>query len=252
MASCLLGCGVKKADNVVNLALWIDLSELGGHRRGCRRASGPHSAGVLGWAWKTGTASLHRLRSPSPNPPCRIHRGSRNRQPKTKEGGGGGRAADPLNTGPAPALLPVSLRSARAAAAMICLLLTIFANLFPAALPSVHERTFLAVKPDGVQRRLVGEIVRRFERKGFKLVALKLLQVWQGLDVVRVSRALIGATDPVDAPPGTIRGDFCIEVGKNVIHGSDSVESARREIALWFRPDELLCWEDSTEHWLYE
>ncbi|XP_036081941.1 nucleoside diphosphate kinase 3 isoform X2 [Rousettus aegyptiacus] len=212
-----------------------------------------------------------------------MHPGSCNRQSKTKVGGRG-RAADSLNTGPAPALLPLSLRSARAAAAMICLLLTIFANLFPAAFPSVHERTFLAVKPDGVQRRLVGEIVRRFERKGFKLVALKLLQaseellrehyadlrerpfygrlvkymgsgpvvamVWQGLDVVRISRALIGATDPVDAPPGTIRGDFCIEVGKNVIHGSDSAESARREIALWFRPEELLCWEDSTEHWL--
>ncbi|XP_010849639.1 PREDICTED: nucleoside diphosphate kinase 3 [Bison bison bison] len=76
--------------------------------------------------------------------------------------------------------------------------------------------------------------------------------VWQGLDVVRASRALIGATNPADATPGTIRGDFCIEVGKNVIHGSDSVESARREIALWFRTDELLCWEDSAGHWLYE
>uniref|UniRef100_A0A8C8UN40 Nucleoside diphosphate kinase n=1 Tax=Peromyscus maniculatus bairdii TaxID=230844 RepID=A0A8C8UN40_PERMB len=159
---------------------------------------------------------------------------------------------------------------------MICLVLTIFANLFP--------RTFLAVKPDGVQRRLVGEIVRRFERKGFKLVALKLASeellrehyaelserpfysrlvkymssgpvvamVWQGLDVVRASRALIGATDPGDAMPGTIRGDFCVEVGKNVIHGSDSVESAHREIALWFGEDELLCWEDSAGHWLYE
>lgn len=150
----------------------------------------------------------------------------------------------------------------------------------------VNERTFLAVKPDGVQRRLVGEIVRRFERKGFKLVALKLVQaseellrehyvelrekpfysrlvkymssgpvvamVWQGLDVVHASRALIGATDPGDAMPGTIRGDFCMEVGKNVIHGSDSVESAHREIALWFREAELLCWEDSAGHWLYE
>ncbi|CAK6444839.1 unnamed protein product [Pipistrellus nathusii] len=169
---------------------------------------------------------------------------------------------------------------------MICLVLTIFANLFPAGRAGVQERTFLAVKPDGVQRRLVGEIVQRFERKGFQLVALKLVQaseellrehyaelrerpffgrlvrymgsgpvvamVWQGLDVVRVSRALIGATDPADAPPGTIRGDFCIEVGKNVIHGSDSVESARREIALWFSPKELLCWEDSAAHWLYE
>lgn len=196
-----------------------------------------------------------------------------------------------LSPGPAPARAPPPPRPARrrspAAAIMICLVLTIFANLFPAAAyTGVHERTFLAVKPDGVQRRLVGEIVRRFERKGFKLVALKLVQaseellrehyaelrerpfygrlvkymgsgpvvamVWQGLDVVRASRALIGATNPVDATPGTIRGDFCIEVGKNVIHGSDSVESARREIALWFRADELLCWEDSAGHWLYE
>ncbi|KAH0520621.1 nucleoside diphosphate kinase 3 isoform X1 [Chionomys nivalis] len=169
---------------------------------------------------------------------------------------------------------------------MICLVLTILANLFPAAYSGVNERTFLAVKPDGVQRRLVGEIVRRFERKGFKLVALKLVQaseellrehyaelrerpfysrlvkymssgpvvamVWQGMDVVRASRALIGATDPGDAMPGTIRGDFCVEVGKNVIHGSDSVESAHREIALWFHEEELLCWEDSAGHWLYE
>ncbi|XP_004705852.1 nucleoside diphosphate kinase 3 isoform X1 [Echinops telfairi] len=169
---------------------------------------------------------------------------------------------------------------------MICLVLTIFANLFPAGCTGVHERTFVAVKPDGVQRRLVGEIVRRFERKGFKLVALKLVQasedllrehytdlrtrpfygrlvhymgsgpvvamVWQGLDVVRASRALIGATDPADAMPGTIRGDFCVEIGKNVVHGSDSVESARREIALWFDTKELLCWEDSAAHWLYE
>ncbi|XP_048187985.1 nucleoside diphosphate kinase 3 isoform X2 [Perognathus longimembris pacificus] len=169
---------------------------------------------------------------------------------------------------------------------MICLVLTIFANLFPAAPGAAQERTFLAVKPDGVQRRLVGEVVRRFERKGFKLVALKLVQaseellrehyaelrgrpffgrlieymrsgpvvamVWQGLDVVRASRMLIGATDPADASPGTIRGDFCVEVGKNVIHGSDSLESARQEIALWFRADELLCWEDSFGHWLHE
>ncbi|XP_017713831.1 PREDICTED: nucleoside diphosphate kinase 3 isoform X3 [Rhinopithecus bieti] len=157
-----------------------------------------------------------------------------------------------LSAGPAPGATAPP-RGARARTAiMICLVLTIFANLFPAACIGAHERTFLAVKPDGVQRRLVGEIVRRFERKGFKLVALKLVQVWQGLDVVRTSRALIGATNPADAPPGTIRGDFCIEVGKNLIHGSDSVESARREIALWFRADELLCWEDSAGHWLYE
>ncbi|XP_022276391.1 nucleoside diphosphate kinase 3, partial [Canis lupus baileyi] len=190
---------------------------------------------------------------------------------------------------------------AAAAIAILCQMPTVLAHLFPAA--GEHERTFLAVKPDGGQRRLVGEILRRYERKGFKLVALKLVQasdellrehyaglrerpfygglvdymrsgpvvamvsaggagrawerswaltpparaVWQGLDVVRASRALIGATDPADAAPGTIRGDFCVEVGKNVIHGSDLVESARREIALWFRGDKLLCWEDSAE-----
>uniref|UniRef100_A0A8C9EZZ8 Nucleoside diphosphate kinase n=1 Tax=Pavo cristatus TaxID=9049 RepID=A0A8C9EZZ8_PAVCR len=150
----------------------------------------------------------------------------------------------------------------------------------------VAERTFIAIKPDGVQRHLVGEIVRRFERKGFKLVGLKLLQaseellkehyialrdrpfygrlvkymssgpvvamVWQGLDVVRMARTMIGETNPAESRPGTIRGDFCIEVGKNVIHGSDSVESAQKEISLWFRPEELTCWEDAAERWIYE
>uniref|UniRef100_A0A7M4DVM9 Nucleoside diphosphate kinase n=2 Tax=Crocodylus porosus TaxID=8502 RepID=A0A7M4DVM9_CROPO len=76
--------------------------------------------------------------------------------------------------------------------------------------------------------------------------------VWQGLDVVKTARAMIGETNPADSRPGTIRGDFCIEVGKNVIHGSDSVESARREISLWFREDELICWEDHAEHWIHE
>ncbi|XP_038618778.1 nucleoside diphosphate kinase 3 [Tachyglossus aculeatus] len=169
---------------------------------------------------------------------------------------------------------------------MICLVLTIFANIFPAGGSGPKERTFLAIKPDGFQRRLVGDILRRFENKGFRLVGLKLVQasedllkehyaalrdrpfyhrlihymssgpvvamVWQGPDVVRSCRALIGATDPAESPPGTIRGDYSIEAGRNLIHGSDSVESARREIGLWFRPKELLCWEDSAEHWLYE
>uniref|UniRef100_A0A8C2U350 Nucleoside diphosphate kinase n=1 Tax=Coturnix japonica TaxID=93934 RepID=A0A8C2U350_COTJA len=156
----------------------------------------------------------------------------------------------------------------------------------PLARSGVAERTFIAIKPDGVQRHLVGEIVRRFERKGFKLVGMKLLQaseellkehyselrerpfygrlvkymssgpvvamVWQGLDVVRMARTMIGETNPAESRPGTIRGDFCIEVGKNVIHGSDSVESAQKEISLWFRPDELTCWEDAAERWIYE
>uniref|UniRef100_A0A8B9BA39 Nucleoside diphosphate kinase n=1 Tax=Anser brachyrhynchus TaxID=132585 RepID=A0A8B9BA39_9AVES len=152
--------------------------------------------------------------------------------------------------------------------------------------PPGYARTFVAIKPDGVQRQLVGEIIRRFERKGFRLLGLKLLQaseellkehyvalrdrpfygrlvkymssgpvvamVWQGLDVVRMARMMIGETNPAESLPGTIRGDFCIDVGRNVIHGSDSVESARQEISLWFRPEELTCWEDAAEHWIYE
>ncbi|XP_036944395.1 nucleoside diphosphate kinase 3 isoform X2 [Acanthopagrus latus] len=149
----------------------------------------------------------------------------------------------------------------------------------------VNERTFIAVKPDGVQRRLVGEIVRRFERRGFKLVGLKLVQasesllkdhywdlrtkpffrdlisymssgpvvamVWEGLDVVKTARMMLGETNPADSLPGTIRGDYCVEVGRNVIHGSDSVESAQKEISLWFRQNELHCWEDNSSHWIY-
>jgi nucleoside-diphosphate kinase len=136
------------------------------------------------------------------------------------------------------------------------------------------ERTFIMVKPDGVERRLVGEIVRRFEQKGLRLVGMKLLlpgrelaenhyavhrerpffqdlvnfitsgpvvaMVWEGPNAVRLSRALIGATNPLDAAPGTIRGDFATEITTNLVHGSDSVETAEKEIALWFRPDELL------------
>ncbi|XP_067229604.1 nucleoside diphosphate kinase 3 isoform X2 [Chanodichthys erythropterus] len=147
-----------------------------------------------------------------------------------------------------------------------------------------NERTFIAVKPDGVQRRLVGEIVHRFERKGFKLVGMKFLQaseeqlrqhywdlrerpfysslvkymssgpivamVWQGLDVVKTARKMLGETNPADSLPGTIRGDFCVEVSRNVIHGSDSVDSAQREISLWFEDHELFCWEECSQHWI--
>uniref|UniRef100_A0A8C2DDU1 Nucleoside diphosphate kinase n=1 Tax=Cyprinus carpio TaxID=7962 RepID=A0A8C2DDU1_CYPCA len=170
-------------------------------------------------------------------------------------------------------------------AEMIILCLTIFANIFKTGWTGTNERTFIAVKPDGVQRRLVGEIILRFERKGFKLVGMKLLQaseeqlrqhyrdlrekpfygglvkymssgpivamVWQGLDVVKTARKMLGETNPADSLPGTIRGDYCIEVGRNVIHGSDSVESAQREISLWFEHHELFCWEECNEHWIY-
>ncbi|XP_018528309.1 nucleoside diphosphate kinase 3 isoform X1 [Lates calcarifer] len=173
----------------------------------------------------------------------------------------------------------------RPPATMICLFLSIFAYIFQSGWTGVNERTFIAVKPDGVQRRLVGEIVRRFEKRGFKLVGLKLMQasedllrehycelrskpffsrlmtymssgpvvamVWQGLDVVKTARKMLGETNPAESLPGTIRGDFCVETGRNVIHGSDSVESAQKEISLWFRQNELQCWEDSSSRWIY-
>ncbi|NLN06066.1 MAG: nucleoside-diphosphate kinase [Firmicutes bacterium] len=147
------------------------------------------------------------------------------------------------------------------------------------------ERTFVMVKPDGVQRNLVGEIIRRFERKGFKLVGLKMMQVsgelaakhyaehkgkpfygelidfitsgpvvamvWEGLNAVSVIRSMMGKTNPAEAAPGTIRGDFAVFMGNNVIHGSDSPESAEREINLFFAPDELLTYEKAVDCWLY-
>lgn len=149
-----------------------------------------------------------------------------------------------------------------------------------------RERTFIMVKPDGVQRGLVGKIIERFETKGFKLVALKftwaskeLLEkhyadlstrpffpglvkymssgpvvpmVWEGLDVVKTGRVMLGETDPRNSKPGTIRGDFCIQVGRNIVHGSDSVESANKEINLWFDSKEVVPWSRSTETWIYE
>jgi len=148
------------------------------------------------------------------------------------------------------------------------------------------ERTFIAVKPDGVQRGLVGEIIARFERKGFKLVALKMVQpttemaqghykdlaskpffgalvqyfssgpivgmVWEGKDVVKGGRVLLGATNPADSLPGTIRGDFAVDVGRNVCHGSDSVESANREIAYWFKSEELSSYTSHSFNQIYE
>ncbi len=148
------------------------------------------------------------------------------------------------------------------------------------------ERTFIAIKPDGVQRGLVGEIIRRFEAKGFTLVGLKLLRVsrelaekhyevhrerpffpglvafitsgplvamvWEGDGVVAAARKMIGATNPLSAEPGTIRGDFGISIGRNLIHASDAIETAQREISLWFSNDELVSWQPATLPWLVE
>jgi len=148
------------------------------------------------------------------------------------------------------------------------------------------ERTFVAVKPDGVQRGLTGEIIKRFEARGFKLVGMKMMQgteahlkqhyadladkpffgglvkymasspvvamCWEGTNVVLTGRKMMGETKPFDSLPGTIRGDYCIEIGRNIIHGSDSVESAKKEIALWFKPEELCSWTQAAASWIYE
>ncbi|MGI0492128.1 nucleoside-diphosphate kinase [Alkalinema pantanalense CENA528] len=148
------------------------------------------------------------------------------------------------------------------------------------------ERTFVAVKPDGVQRGLVSEIIGRFEKKGFKLVGLKLMNVskelaeshydvhkerpffaglvefitsgpivaivLEGDGVVAAARKIIGATNPLTAEPGTIRGDFGVNIGRNIIHGSDAIETAQREIALWFKEEELVSWTPTISPWLYE
>ena len=148
------------------------------------------------------------------------------------------------------------------------------------------ERTFIAIKPDGVQRNLVGEIICRFESKGFTLVGLKIMQVsqelaeqhyavhkerpffpglvkfiisgplvamvWEGDGVIASARKLIGATNPLTAEPSTIRGDFGVSVGRNLIHGSDAPETAAQEIKLWFKDEELVSWQPARTPWLYE
>lgn len=146
------------------------------------------------------------------------------------------------------------------------------------------ERTFLMVKPDGVQRNLIGEIVAKFEKKGFKLVGSKLMvideklaerhyqehvgkpffgdlvsfitsgpvfaMVWEGNNVVSTARTMMGKTNPAEAAVGTIRGDYGLSVGMNIIHGSDSLESADREINLFFREEELIAYNKDINKWI--
>lgn len=148
------------------------------------------------------------------------------------------------------------------------------------------ERTFIAIKPDAVQRGLVGEIITRLEAKGFALVGMKLTNVsrelaekhyavhkdkpffsglvefitsgpvvamvWEGKGVVASARKIIGSTNPLESAPGTIRGDFGLDIGRNLIHGSDAVETANQEIDLWFKPEELATWQPTMMPWLYE
>jgi nucleoside-diphosphate kinase len=146
------------------------------------------------------------------------------------------------------------------------------------------QRTLILVKPDGVHRRLVGTLMHRFEQKGLRLVGLKLLQadqvlaekhyavhmgkafydslvkfitggptvamVWEGREAIAVARNLMGLTDGAKAPPGTIRGDFAASIQNNLVHGSDSPENAAAEIALWFKPAELVDWQPVDQAWI--
>jgi len=146
------------------------------------------------------------------------------------------------------------------------------------------ERTFIMIKPDGVQRGLVGEIVKRFEQKGFKLVAIRMMRpgeahlrehyadlaarsffpglvtymnsgpvvamAWEGQGAVKTGRVMLGETNPAASKPGTIRGDYCIQVGRNICHGSDAVESAEHEIGLWFRDEDICKWTPAQEDWV--
>jgi len=170
---------------------------------------------------------------------------------------------------------------------MVATLLSLISSFIPKMAEKANEeRTFLMVKVDGVQRGLIGEIISRFEKKGFKLVGAKLYQateehmrkhyeslqklafydklckfassgpvfamVWEGKGVVKTGRVMLGETDPAKSLPGTIRGDFCIDIGRNIIHGSDAVESAKTEIGLWFKPEELVSWNPSSYSNIYE
>lgn len=141
-------------------------------------------------------------------------------------------------------------------------------------LGTATERSYVMIKPDGTSRQIVGEIISRFEKRGYKLVAIKsvipskelaeehyidlakrpfypglvkyltcgtpvIAMVWEGKDVIKQGRRLVGATNPLDATPGSIRGDYCVSVGRNIIHASDSHDSATKEIGLWFHEMEL-------------
>ena len=148
------------------------------------------------------------------------------------------------------------------------------------------ERTLVIVKPDGVQRGLIGEIILRLERRGLKLVGMKFMQitpelasrhyavhkgkpfyeplvayitsspvvvmVWEGKQAIEIVRKTMGATNPVNAEPGTIRADFGVEIGRNLVHGSDGPDTAAFEVALFFREDELMSWTRSAERWIIE
>lgn len=148
------------------------------------------------------------------------------------------------------------------------------------------ERTLVLVKPDGVQRGLIGEVISRLERRGLRLVAAKFMNVsqelaethyaihkgkpfyngliqyitsapvmamvWEGPNAITAVRQTMGSTRPTEATPGSLRHDFALEVGRNLTHASDSVENGVEEVALWFRPEELVSWSRDTDRWIFE
>ena len=148
------------------------------------------------------------------------------------------------------------------------------------------ERTLVIIKPDGVQRGLVGEIIGRLERRGLRLAAMKLVSVspdmaqqhygvhkgkpfyeglvqfitsspvvvmaWEGPKAIAAVRQTVGATNPTNAAPGTIRGDLALDIGRNLIHASDGAETAAFELALWFKPEEMVDWARDGERWAFE
>jgi nucleoside-diphosphate kinase len=148
------------------------------------------------------------------------------------------------------------------------------------------ERSLVLVKPDAVQRGLIGEIIMRLERRGLRLVAAKFIHVsqelaqthyaihkgkpfydslisyitsapvmamvWEGPNAIHAIRQTMGATSPTEAAPGSIRHDFALEIGRNLTHASDKVENGEKEVALWFSPQELLTWERSIDRWVFE
>ena len=148
------------------------------------------------------------------------------------------------------------------------------------------ERSLVLVKPDGVQRALVGEVISRLERRGLRLVAAKFMQVsreladmhyaihkgkpfyeglisyitsapvmamvWEGPNAVAAIRQTMGATRPTEAAPGSLRHDFALEVGRNLTHASDTVENGANEVNLWFRPEDLVTWNREVDRWVFE
>ncbi|HMS58858.1 MAG TPA: nucleoside-diphosphate kinase [Tepidiformaceae bacterium] len=148
------------------------------------------------------------------------------------------------------------------------------------------ERTLVLVKPDGMQRGLAGEIIARFERRGLRIIGMKLMRidealakrhyaehegkpffnglveyitsapvvamVLEGTDAVKSARTTMGVTNPAEAAPGSIRGDFGLERGRNLVHGSDSPENGIRESELFFRPEEIVAWTRSSDSWIFE